>query len=182
MTQGTWGRYTPAKKADMIGEVYVVGDSSALALAQRLHRKFGVVVSRNAIIGTYGRHPELKLKYPLTGTRSGSNQGMTDEEYKAKAEKAVQDRIAIRKAKAEKKEEMEKRKAEQAAIPKPVAPHVEARRSIIEWEKANCKSIPLLELTERTCKWPINEGGPYLFCGCDKEPQRAYCTFHARLC
>ena len=46
----SWGRYTPARKAAMIAEVYVENDSSALALATRLEKKFGVVVTRNALI------------------------------------------------------------------------------------------------------------------------------------
>lgn len=164
----------------MIGEVYVEGDSSALTLAFRLHQKFGIIVTRNAIIGTYGRNPELKLKYPLTGNRSGSNSGVTDEQYREKAEAAVKRRDENRQRKAEKKLQMEKRKAEAAANPE-VPAHVQRRHDIVEWEKANSLAIPLLELTEKTCKWPINDGGPYLFCGCYKEPQRAYCGFHARL-
>ena len=175
----------------MIAEVYVENDSSALALATRLEKKFGVVVTRNAIIGTYGRQPELKLQYPLTGTRSGSNAGITDEQYREKA-KADAERREKAKSDAERREKEReerrlKREAEalerqnKATEEPPVPPHVQRRNDIVAWEKENAKGVTLLELTDRMCKWPINDGGPYLFCGCAKEPGKSYCSFHARL-
>lgn len=39
--------------------------------------------------------------------------------------------------------------------------------------------IDLMMLTECRCKWPINDGGPFLFCGEAKQPGRPYCAFHA---
>lgn len=161
----------------MIAEVYVENDSSALALATRLETKFGVVVTRNAIIGTYGRQPELKLQYPLTGTRSGSNAGITDEQYREKAKADAERREK------EREERRVKREAEALERQNKASeePHVQHRRSIVEWETENAKRVTLLELTDRMCKWPINDGGPYLFCGCGKEPGKSYCSFHARL-
>ena len=177
----SWGRYTPARKAAMIAEVYVENDSSALALATRLEKKFGVVVTRNAIIGTYGRQPELKLQYPLTGTRSGSNAGITDEQYREKAKADAERREKEREERRIKREAEALERQNKASEEPPVPPHVQHRRSIVEWETENAKRVTLLELTDRMCKWPINDGGPYLFCGCDKEPGKSYCGFHARL-
>lgn len=38
--------------------------------------------------------------------------------------------------------------------------------------------IPMLMLTAGRCKWPINDGGPFLFCGEAKKSDRPYCAFH----
>ena len=39
--------------------------------------------------------------------------------------------------------------------------------------------IDLMMLTECRCKWPLNDGGPFLFCGEVKRSDRPYCAFHA---
>jgi GcrA cell cycle regulator len=39
---------------------------------------------------------------------------------------------------------------------------------------------PLLDLTETQCKWPVNNGGPFLFCAHEKERSDPYCSFHMR--
>lgn len=39
--------------------------------------------------------------------------------------------------------------------------------------------VNLTMLTEHRCKWPINGGGPFLFCGEAKQSGRPYCAFHA---
>ncbi len=45
------------------------------------------------------------------------------------------------------------------------------------------RRVPLIRLTERTCKWPL--GDPlkedFCFCGNDSPGHLAYCTFHQRL-
>jgi len=38
--------------------------------------------------------------------------------------------------------------------------------------------VDLMLLTEHRCKWPINDGGPFLFCGEAKKSDRPYCAFH----
>ena len=39
--------------------------------------------------------------------------------------------------------------------------------------------VSLTMLNECRCKWPINDGGPFIFCGEAKKPDRPYCAFHA---
>ena len=39
--------------------------------------------------------------------------------------------------------------------------------------------VDLLMLTDCRCKWPINDGGPMIFCGEVKQLDRPYCAFHA---
>lgn len=43
--------------------------------------------------------------------------------------------------------------------------------------------IPLVKLTERTCKWPVDGGGwgNRLFCGASKDKAGSYCATHAKL-
>ena len=42
------------------------------------------------------------------------------------------------------------------------------------------KKISLMELTERTCKWPIGDPAPatFWFCGHESEPGKPYCKTH----
>lgn len=37
----------------------------------------------------------------------------------------------------------------------------------------------LWELGEHDCHWPINDGGPFLFCAHEKAGNGPYCAFHA---
>lgn len=39
--------------------------------------------------------------------------------------------------------------------------------------------IDLMMLTDCRCKWPLNDGGPFLFCGEAKQPGRPYCAYHS---
>jgi hypothetical protein len=40
------------------------------------------------------------------------------------------------------------------------------------------RRLSLLELGPRTCRWPVGDGPPYLFCGNDTEPEQSYCPVH----
>ena len=39
-------------------------------------------------------------------------------------------------------------------------------------------NLLLIELTESQCKWPVNEGDPFLFCGHPKAEGSPYCSQH----
>lgn len=41
--------------------------------------------------------------------------------------------------------------------------------------------VSLMMLNEHRCKWPLNDGGPFLFCGEAKGIEGPYCAFHASL-
>lgn len=41
--------------------------------------------------------------------------------------------------------------------------------------------ISLVALTSTACHWPLNDGGPYLFCGAPKDGVGPYCEYHARI-
>ncbi len=55
----------------------------------------------------------------------------------------------------------------------------ETLKNLLEIENKS-KKISLMELTERTCKWPIGDPATekFWFCGYDSEPGKPYCKTH----
>ena len=45
------------------------------------------------------------------------------------------------------------------------------------------RKLTLLQLSERTCKWPIGDplNDDFHFCGCESPDNSPYCTYHQRL-
>lgn len=43
------------------------------------------------------------------------------------------------------------------------------------------RDLPLVALTDATCKWPYGDGAPFLFCGAPTEAGRPYCNCHYSL-
>lgn len=39
-------------------------------------------------------------------------------------------------------------------------------------------NVMLCEIPDNGCHWPMNEGGPYIFCGHERNGHRTYCDFH----
>ena len=143
-------------------------------------------VTRNAVIGKVHR---LGLS-----NRSGPEEASSAEPAKTKAKPKP-----AAKAAPEPKQE-EAPAAEAAPVPVPVqrrvapvirdatqprapgAPTPEeeaARATLVEIEKI-AKKISLLELTERTCKWPIGDPTEedFAFCGLSCVPGKPYCEHH----
>ncbi len=71
--------------------------------------------------------------------------------------------------------------AGQPLPPQPSANEIspEALASVREVEK-KAKKITLMELTERTCKWPIGDPATehFWFCGLPSQPGKPYCEAH----
>lgn len=71
--------------------------------------------------------------------------------------------------------------AGQPLPPQPSANEIspEALASVREIEKKSAK-ISLMELTERTCKWPIGDPATddFWFCGLASQPGKPYCEAH----
>jgi GcrA cell cycle regulator len=71
----------------------------------------------------------------------------------------------------------------QAPAPQPPAPvsevSEEARRNL-ELVERKAKKLSLLQLTERTCKWPIGDPATddFYFCGLPAAPGKPYCDAH----
>ncbi len=68
------------------------------------------------------------------------------------------------------------------AIPKKVAPAAAAAPHAPEPLDKSGK-ITILELTDRTCKWPLGHPGDedFQFCGSKSVPSQPYCTFHGAM-
>lgn len=145
-------------------------------------------VTRNAVIGKVHR-------LGLSNRTTGGDDSKATEAPKAKA------------APAPKAEPKEKPKAEEPVVaahqpPAPVTPQRRvapvirdatqprapgaptpeeeaARATLVEIEKI-AKKVSLLELTERTCKWPIGDPNDddFAFCGLPAVPGKPYCELH----
>lgn len=146
-------------------------------------------VTRNAVIGKVHR---LGLS-----NRAGAGAS-------AKAGGAAKAKAAPKpKAEAKPKAKPAAKPAAEAAEPAPAKPAVPARRAIIpagqplppqpsaneisaealakknEVEK-KAKKISVMELTEKTCKWPIGDPATeeFWFCGLPSQPGKPYCEAH----
>ncbi|KMW57854.1 GcrA cell cycle regulator [Candidatus Rhodobacter oscarellae] len=142
-------------------------------------------VTRNAVIGKVHR---LGLSNRATTTASaGSEKEAPAKEREAKAEPAKPEPEAAKPAAEEKPATVTPitRKAiipaGQPLPPQPSANEIspEALASVREVEK-KAKKISLMELTERTCKWPIGDPATddFWFCGLSVQPGKPYCEAH----
>lgn len=137
--------------------------AEGLTGAQIAHR-FGV--TRNAVIGIIHRDKRLKA---IGFKRSPGPQNI---------EKARDIRIAA-KRKGVRGGTVSLNKIKAARAPAIVtllddAPDIPGR-----FGAPQVAGIDLMMLTECRCKWPLNDGGPFLFCGEVKRSDRPYCAFHA---
>ena len=138
-------------------------------------------VTRNAVIGKVHR----------LGLSNRSGGGGTSKSVKEKAAKPAAKAKAAPKAEAQPAPEAEKKPvipvrrqiipAGQPLPPQPSANEIspEALASVREVEK-KAKKISLMELTERTCKWPIGDPATdeFWFCGLAVKPGKPYCEAH----
>ncbi|MEM7742904.1 MAG: GcrA family cell cycle regulator [Pseudomonadota bacterium] len=72
------------------------------------------------------------------------------------------------------------RDASQPRAPGAPTPEEEAARATLVEIQKFAKRISLLELTERTCKWPIGDptDDDFAFCGLQAVPGKPYCENH----
>ncbi|MEM9097360.1 MAG: GcrA family cell cycle regulator [Pseudomonadota bacterium] len=142
-------------------------------------------VTRNAVIGKVHR---LGLSNRSAGASSPSSD-----------DSAAAEKTAVKSAEpasAKDPEPVQPQKPTPAAIPQRVAPVIRdasqprapglptpeeeaARATLAEIEKM-AKKLTLLELTERTCKWPIGDPAEdnFFFCGLPCAPSKPYCEHH----
>ena len=145
-------------------------------------------VTRNAVIGKVHR-----LGLSNRATAGSAAKGET----KAKTAKAAPKAKA---AKAAPKEEVQEPKTESAAPPKqsisarkqiipagqPLPPQPSANEispealAKVNAVEKNAKKISLMELTERTCKWPVGDPATeeFWFCGLPVKQGKPYCEAH----
>ncbi|MEM8840571.1 MAG: GcrA family cell cycle regulator [Pseudomonadota bacterium] len=72
------------------------------------------------------------------------------------------------------------RDASQPRAPGLPTPEEEAARATLAEIEKMAKKLNLLELTERTCKWPIGDPAEenFFFCGLPCAPSKPYCEHH----
>lgn len=123
-------------------------------------------VSKNAVIGIVGRNAELKA----IG-------------FKRRPGKQEPKSIAVSTARKKNVRGGKVSKTRLRIVPPTIDAIIDAAPARDVTSGApHVAGIDLLMLNECRCKWPINDGGPFLFCGEAKEPGRAaYCDYHAAL-
>ncbi|HBQ36437.1 MAG TPA: GcrA cell cycle regulator [Rhodobacteraceae bacterium] len=138
-------------------------------------------VTRNAVIGKVHR---LGLSNRATGgAKTGAKAKPAAKPATARAKPAA--KAAATPASIAPKTPLPPRKAiipaGQPLPPQPSANEIspEALATVREVEKG-AKKISLMELTERTCKWPIGDPATeeFWFCGLTSEPGKPYCEAH----
>jgi hypothetical protein len=192
---------------------YWADNASASYIAGRINAEFKACLTRNAVIGKAARLGLRKTTADVKRARASS--GRTNGKKNAAAGKtpawtpeAVAKAVRARKAKAAIRRE-EKRTAEGAQPDprrqKPVPPqpriptvHVSTITEAIIPGPSPLPPQPLpaaaamtgqpistLEITSKTCCWPMNDGAPqWLFCGCERDSRSqpgheyGYCTKH----
>jgi len=136
-------------------------------------------VTRNAVIGKVHR---LGLSNRATGgTKAAPKTKAGAKPAAARAKPAAKAKVAA----VIPKPQLPARKviipAGQPLPPQPSANEIspEALASVREVEKG-AKKINLMDLTERTCKWPIGDPATdeFWFCGLASEPGKPYCEAH----
>lgn len=160
----TW---TPERK-QMVKEMLregLTGDQMAARL--------GNGITRNAVIGFVHRNPDLKA---IGFKRSPGPQNIEkkrDLAIAAKRRKNVRGgTVSLNKIKAIQAPAIVELFDAVPDIPGRFgAPHV---AGIPMWDDVRGRSM----LTQHRCTWPINDGGPFLFCGEAKKSDRPYCAFH----
>ena len=147
-------------------------------------------VTRNAVIGKVHR---LGLSNragsaPAGGAANASAAKSPPAQAKEKAEAAPAAKPAAPKETPEPKGEPPMSAARRAIIPagQPLPPQPsaneispEALAKVNEVEKS-AKKLNLMELTEKTCKWPVGDPATddFWFCGLPVQPGKPYCEAH----
>lgn len=175
--QPNWSDLSPEAKGDLIRPLIVDDQLTYAQIAAR----FGI--SRNAIAGVARKRG---IKSPLTKGLDhlpGAVRGGI-----AMAIRANQARAAEAKRKRQiRMDQRREAKADKPKHPHPfVAQHIPEDAIDRRPPKADAwlplgppeKSIPLDQLTEHTCKWPVTPDLPFLFCGQHTAPNKPYCPTH----
>jgi hypothetical protein len=186
MKEHSWKRLTPARKRDMIAQVYVNDNSSAATIAERLRDRFQVEPTRNAIVSLYARTPDLRTKYPLTGNPGRASGKRSDKSHdprfaSIKAQKAEEMRLRKLETERKAKEKAEREKARKDSFE--FGGYKQRAIKIAQWESEYSHNKTLLELEPHDCRWPTNDGSPFKFCAIEvtSGSKYPYCWYHAKL-
>ncbi|MGR3501750.1 GcrA family cell cycle regulator [Pseudaestuariivita sp.] len=141
-------------------------------------------VTRNAVIGKVHR---LGLSNRTAPAAAGKSDAKAEAKTKAEAKPAEAPEAAAAEpdpAPAPKPPVPQRPKIISAGTPLPPQPSAneispEALAKVSEVEK-KAKKLTLMELTERTCKWPVGDPATddFWFCGLPVKPGKPYCEAH----
>lgn len=156
----------PSDALDMLTALWADGRSGT-EISRELWDRLGLKYSRNAVIGKVHR-----LRLPGRARRDGPKTTKAESRKGARKAAAVLAAASV----AGRRAKPPARLTRPAKLPKPKA---------IPPEAPTPMNLTLMDLTSRTCKWPVNDpprGEPFLFCGAAKESGiEPYCPYHARL-
>ena len=165
------------ERVEVLKKLWIEGKSASF-----IAKKLGGV-TRNAVIGKVHR---LGLSNRTSGTLGKS---------KNKEKLPLKDKQEIKKTKDEVNKKIDLAKTLTKPIPRPkliitagqplppqpsaneISP--EALANVKEVEKT-AKKLTVMELTERTCKWPVGDPATedFWFCGLPTQPGKPYCEAH----
>jgi GcrA cell cycle regulator len=148
------------KRVEFVKSRWTAGDSAG-TIADALG------VSRNSVIGKVRR---LGLPYRTTTTRSNNSGGI------ARPTRVYERNVApkIAKSPVPRTGQLAAQKPPARLLP-PVAPDL----PILSERGEASQGIPFAELTEKSCKFPLNSpppGGAFIFCGKDRKAGSPYCV------
>lgn len=153
--------------------------ASAREIAADVSQQFGFKVSRNAIIGLWGRR-----NWPL-----GERQRKTKTPRPPRQADKLEKRERVRIIAAPKPAEPQLNKTIQKLMPTAHGNFRLIDTIAQEHGVAPLRSVDvvplhvsLLELRPGQCRYPFGDAAPFSFCGCQVKPGKPYCSAHAALC
>lgn len=150
-----WSKLGTEGRADAIRAAWEPGIA-----ASGIGAKIGV--TRNAIIGMYTRHRSEFTDYPLQASvtaKSAHRSRMATSKPKSKPAPTTRPAVIS-------SNEIAVRRPESMPAPS---------------EAPEPRNVLLEHLRARQCRWPINDGGPFLFCGNATDAAVNYCPYHRRV-
>ncbi|MGE0425279.1 MAG: GcrA family cell cycle regulator [Reyranellaceae bacterium] len=153
---------------------------SSSEIARRMTAERHATVSRNAIIGLVSRDSRLKA-IGFARAKSGPKKGRRPSPGKPSPPSVKPARQNLHAGNIAGKKEGRKLDAGYAA-PKP-KPQADGRSPYVY--DATSHHPPLVELSPRDCRFPVNDAKPgelHLFCGMPAAPAGPYCRHHALRC
>lgn len=155
-----WQNLSKAQRIETIKSVYVFGDS-ARAIGARIG------ITRNAIIGMYGRHREDLADYPLgggTGYRQHTKANRVHKQASGtKSERKPRRRMVLA--------DFDNRN-----------PVFKTKPRLLPTNDIVSRDLSLMELEPSDCRWPTNDaakGEEHRFCGHTRLVGYSFCERHA---
>lgn len=150
----SWASANDSERVDLIKSVWAQGDSLR-SIASKLSAEIGIEVTRNAVAGVFGRkRSDLSSIYLGESPRSFAAKAKA----KPKLETLTGDVT-----------DSSGTSSSQELVS--INPDAEQEPLFLD----------LVDLTNTTCKWPVQDD-PYKFCGVNSGPTlRLYCGYHTKL-